>query len=585
MMNQRRPRTARPILWLLTSLVVIAVAFWFGTQWREKTKEANVTEGTEAVEGSLPQTGEESVPVTTITDENQLTIDWITPAEQPLVPSDNGLSEIVLGTDPVSPQSDDRATFKLGTVRGGTYDGYTLQMFIAAQGIDSPGGTYEHFYILLPAPGSGQHVVILDRYAALVDGGYTSPVKNQTASELMDTSRLASYNVYLDTGATIPQLEESQSVTDKAGRNYSYVGAWFRLDYPEQHATPAGQTVQLTDGTVLTVFQDDVYPGFAQNLFYHVREDGRLIFYDLQLPIGNEKDGVVAVTWNDGTKNTESYGKGKVGGCGMLTQTNVVTQDELGTTLVKAGTYSSGDVYAPSSYDTTYYKEWFDAWKLSDATRTLEQFAALHPFFYVQDSFDRWIQFQRSDVTVAAECGKPVIYLYPEKTTNLDVSLAPVGGFSYTEPSYNNGWRVIASPDGTLVNRDDGEKYPYLFWEGRGGLYSAPTKFWVVKQRDVPSFLSSTLAQLGLNAKETSDFKEFWVPRMQKAAYYKIGFYGNSVMDKIAPLMLSKSADTTIRVLMDFDELNAPVAENPPRLPPTPERKGFTVVEWGGVIQ
>lgn len=61
--------------------------------------------------------------------------------------------------------------------------------------------------------------------------------------------------------------------------------------------------------------------------------------------------------------------------------------------------------------------------------------------------------------------GKPVIYLYPEKTTNVEVKLNFNGELIATYPTYDNGWSVIARPDGTLINTADGREYSYLFWE------------------------------------------------------------------------------------------------------------------------
>ncbi len=185
----------------------------------------------------------------------------------------------------------------------------------------------------------------------------------------------------------------------------------------------------------------------------------------------------------------------------------------------------------------------------------------------------------------AAECGKPVIYLYPEQTTEVAVTLDPKGGFTKTEPAYGNGWSVTASPDGALVNHNDGQVYPYLFWEGRGGLYSAPEKYWVVAEAQVHEFLTDTLSTLGLNEKEIADFQEFWEPRMQGSPYYKIGFWGNAVMDRLAPITVTPTPQTVIRLLMDYQPLESVIPSNPPQLPQTPVRNGFTVVEWGGVIQ
>jgi hypothetical protein len=338
---------------------------------------------------------------------------------------------------------------------------------------------------------------------------------------------------------------------------------------------------------------------FADNLFYYVRQDGRTVWYTVDLDLGmvenSEADfsdfatGVPQITWNDQTVNTASYFGGVQGGCGTTAGLNIVDIKTIGE-IKEAGVTTDGQkVYEPVSYDGEYYTSAFENWKVwtdeEEIEETMENFTAIHPFFYVQDSLERWVEFRISSALPMAECGKPVIYLYPEITTDLDVTLEPRGGFSYTEPVYDNGWRVTASPDGTLVNRDDGRVYPYLFWEGRGGLYVSPNRYWVVKQSSVHDFLVSTLARLGLNTKETADFLEFWKPRMQSATYYKIGFYGTNVMNQLAPLSLSETPDTLIRILMDYQPLEAPIKANPPILPKTPIREGFTVVEWGGVLR
>ena len=54
-------------------------------------------------------------------------------------------------------------------------------------------------------------------------------------------------------------------------------------------------------------------------------------------------------------------------------------------------------------------------------------------------------------------------------------------------------------------------------------------------------------------------------------------------IDKIAPLQISPEPDTVIRVLMDVKPLEKPVLVEEQKLKQTPQRKGFTVVEWGGL--
>lgn len=62
---------------------------------------------------------------------------------------------------------------------------------------------------------------------------------------------------------------------------------------------------------------------------------------------------------------------------------------------------------------------------------------------------------------------KPVIYLYPERPTDVSVTLGyPKEELTYTYPAYEDGWQVRAEPDGTLTNLKDGSTHYYLFWEG-----------------------------------------------------------------------------------------------------------------------
>jgi restriction endonuclease S subunit len=101
--------------------------------------------------------------------------------------------------------------------------------------------------------------------------------------------------------------------------------------------------------------------------------------------------------------------------------------------------------------------------------------------FFWRDALGRLVRFKNKLFLPQAECGKPVIYLYPEHTTSVSVSVSPVGGMTFSEPDYGNGWTVTARPDGQLTD-DSGARWPYLFWEGRGGLYEQPKKGWVVKR-------------------------------------------------------------------------------------------------------
>lgn len=213
-----------------------------------------------------------------------------------------------------------------------------------------------------------------------------------------------------------------------------------------------------------------------------------------------------------------------------------------------------------------------------------EKFVQSRPLFFWFDSFGRLIKFQKSEFLPVAECGKPVIYLYPEKTTNVSVRITPKGGLTKTEPEYGDGWNVIATPEGQLTEMQTGKTYPYLFWEGRGGIYTTPEKGFVIARENVHSFLLEKLTALGLNQKEQADFIEFWEPRMTGAPYFFVTFLGNKAMDAIAPLTIVPKPDSVIRILMDFLPLRKPTAVEGYDIK-TPKRTGFTVVEWGGVLR
>ena len=63
--------------------------------------------------------------------------------------------------------------------------------------------------------------------------------------------------------------------------------------------------------------------------------------------------------------------------------------------------------------------------------------------------------------------------------------------------------------------------------------------------------------------------------------YYFVTFLAQKEIDRIAPLVVTPTPDTVIRVMMDFRGLDQ--WENVSGFSlHTPERRGFTVVEWGG---
>ncbi|MBR1431340.1 dockerin type I domain-containing protein [Ruminococcus sp.] len=177
---------------------------------------------------------------------------------------------------------------------------------------------------------------------------------------------------------------------------------------------------------------------------------------------------------------------------------------------------------------------------------------------------------------------KPVIYLYPEKEKDVHVELELTESeLNTTYPKYDNGWDVTAYPDGTLLNNADGSHHRYLFWDA----VNCRTRFdfskgFCVAGSDTESFLKEKLTYMGLNEQEMNEFIVFWLPLMEHNAYNLISFQGD-VYTNSAKLNITPEPDCLLRVFMAYVPLKEAVDIEPQQLN-TFERKGFTVVEWGG---
>ena len=217
------------------------------------------------------------------------------------------------------------------------------------------------------------------------------------------------------------------------------------------------------------------------------------------------------------------------------------------------------------------------------------------------DSVNGWVLVEiegtkgwvRDDLVIHYEDGmpdgiaKPVLYLYPEKTIDVSVKLALKDAvFSCTYPDYGTGWNVIAYPSGKLINKADKKEYSYLYWELDSDMKFDFSKGFIVKGKDTAAFLQKTLAQMGLKPKEYNEFIVYWLPQMQNNEYNLISFQTKTYTDNVK-LKISPKPDSVLRVNMAYKPLTAKQAKKQkaslkPQTFPKFERKGFTVVEWGG---
>ncbi len=173
---------------------------------------------------------------------------------------------------------------------------------------------------------------------------------------------------------------------------------------------------------------------------------------------------------------------------------------------------------------------------------------------------------------------KPAIYLYPQETLKIKVSLSINGEITISEPEYNNGWEVVVEPGGTIEG-----SYDYLFYEARLNYLKTPDDGWCVEYEHLEIWMTNTLKELGLNEKESKDFKVFWLDFLPIANYYEIKLLSKEYLDLHMGLIIDPKPETIIRVMLTFSPYQKAVDIATPLIT-TPIRSGFTVVEWGGFI-
>ena len=177
---------------------------------------------------------------------------------------------------------------------------------------------------------------------------------------------------------------------------------------------------------------------------------------------------------------------------------------------------------------------------------------------------------------------KPVIYLYPKEPIELSVILRPFGIITKSSPFYPwpLGWKnILAFPSGKLIYQQ--EEYDSLYYEGRIINLKVPTEGWVVKKEELPSFFEEILPKLGLNSRETSEFKDYWLKRLKKDLYF-VTFLPREEIERVEPIEISTNPKTFIRVRLFFKAIDRPIYVPPLDFPEVLERKDFTVVDWGG---
>lgn len=389
-----------------------------------------------------------------------------------------------------------------------------------------------------------------------------------------------SNKVTLDTETTYYDLLSPENITYNGIIAKRIYDSW-QMAINEDNFTEVGK---INNGTIYEDLAPSGSEGVKQFAIYLKHPGGvytRYRFVSTKL----KDDNSLQITWKDGSTTSEKYDWQEIrNGCGMIDYTNVLDKNYFND-LIEIGDASGEKIYTLNSKDHPAIKSAHSAYYMADTeghNASIEEFYNDNAVIFMRNDLGYRIMLVNTSYGRAGECGKPVIYLYPEKEEVLNVAVG--ADVRISVPEYGSGWRnVTAQPNGRLMV--DGAAYDYLFWEGLGhGPYPKINKGFVVPQADVEKTLWAQLAQQGLNEKESTDFMEFWLPLIPKTPYVRLSWLTTAQMNLLAPLTLSKQPNTLIRVFLEFEGLKKPIAIEGQQFN-APKRKGFTVVEWGGLLQ
>lgn len=394
----------------------------------------------------------------------------------------------------------------------------------------------------------------------------------------------AYYGPKLAEGVKVDDTTAYEGLTAKDTITFNGVTASRSSEWAiETDMTDATEVAKTSDGTVYErIYSLEDQQGIKQYYIVLKQPSHTYVKYRYTTSVLKD-DNTATIQWKDGKTTTGAYQWAMVwGGCGSIGSVNVLDKAYFGD-LKEAGTVNGQTVYTLNSAThpvmNTIYKNFNTDGTKPDAP-TQQQMYDDKGVIVVRNELGYRVILVSDKYQRAGECGKPVIYLYPESPTALSVSVG--AAVTKSEPLYNNGWNVFAMPDGKLLT--SGGTYDSLFWEGIGnGDYPQITEGFVVKRSDVEQTLWNHLRQLGLNQKESADFMEFWVPLLPDTEYIRLTWFGTQQMNELAPLSISQKPDTLIRIFLDFEGLDAPIQLPQQRLS-HPDRNGFVVVEWGGLL-
>ena len=176
---------------------------------------------------------------------------------------------------------------------------------------------------------------------------------------------------------------------------------------------------------------------------------------------------------------------------------------------------------------------------------------------------------------------KPVLYLYPEKETDVTVKFEKPELLTTTYPKYTSSWNVRVKPNGDMYDKD-GKYYYALYWDEVRYAEVDFSKGFYVEGKEAISFLEEKLSYIGLSPKERNEFIMYWLPIMEKNGKNLVYFELTHEREKDNKLIINPTPDSLLRVSIHIKKVNEKVNIKEQKLVPF-NRVGFAAIEWGGM--
>ncbi len=235
--------------------------------------------------------------------------------------------------------------------------------------------------------------------------------------------------------------------------------------------------------------------------------------------------------------------------------------------------YDFGEATNIKSY---YYSTEFDGKLLVQFIKSEKS----NEFDCIEYSYD--FTAKKGDVVDAycASVAKPILYLYPEKETDVTVKFSNPEILETTYPKFNGKWEVKAKSNGDLYDKA-GKYYYALYWDEKKVHSVDFSEGFYVDKDDAIDFLEKKLSYIGLNDKERNEFIMYWLPVMEKNGKNLVYFELTEERESYNKLLISPKPDSMLRLVIHIKKVDKKV--NIPKQSLSKFRRvGFTAVEWGG---